>query len=272
MDEQKYGQVITAGIALTHTTFNVANVLIFLPFVGLLAKFVTKLAPEKETKESGHLTYLDVRMLDTPTLGIVQSQGQLNFMAESVEGMMDQLRTCVIGEGTTQLEGKIFQREEILDNVQKEIFLFLSNMVSGQVPHEVTTRAHQQMRIADEYESLSDYTANVLKGILKMEQNNLPLDGPAKEKLLVLHDRVANYILKINGYMKDENPGQMAWANSEGVAIGELMKEFRAEHLARLQKEEVSPYFSLAYTDMLNFYRRMKDHALNIAEVVAGDK
>jgi Na+/phosphate symporter len=50
------------------------------------------------------------------------------------------------------------------------------------------------------------------------------------------------------------------------------MKESRREHFARLQKEEVSPYFSLAYTDMLNFYRRMKDHALNIAEVVAGEK
>ncbi|HEY5653399.1 MAG TPA: Na/Pi cotransporter family protein, partial [Pontiella sp.] len=41
MDEAEFGQVITKGIALTHTTFNVANVLLFLPFVGLLAKFVT---------------------------------------------------------------------------------------------------------------------------------------------------------------------------------------------------------------------------------------
>jgi Na+/phosphate symporter len=39
-----------------------------------------------------------------------------------------------------------------------------------------------------------------------------------------------------------------------------------------LQKEEVSPLFSLVYMDMLNFYRRMKDHALNIAEVLAGEK
>ena len=54
--------------------------------------------------------------------------------------------------------------------------------------------------------------------------------------------------------------------------VTELMKELRAKHLGRLQKEEVSHYFSLAYTDMLNFYRRMKDHALNIAEVVAGEK
>ena len=272
MDEKEFGTVITAGIALTHTTFNVANVLIFLPFVGFLAKFVTWLAPEKETKESAHLTYLDVRMLDTPSLGIVQSQGQINYMAESVEGIMEQLRTCIQGEGTTKIEGKIFEREEILDNVQKEIFLFLSHMVSGQVPQEVTTRAHQQMRIADEYESISDYTANVLKGIRKMEQNSLPLDGPAKEKLLLLHDRVADYIIKVDAYMKDENQDQLAWANAEGSAIAEQMKEIRREHLARLQKEEVSPYFSLAYTDMLNFYRRMKDHALNIAEVVSGDK
>jgi phosphate:Na+ symporter len=272
MDENKFGQIITAGIALTHTTFNVANVFIFLPFAGLLGKLVTKMVPDKDTKEIGHLTYLDVRMLDTPSLGIVQSQGQLNFMAESVEGMMDQLKTCLSGEGTQSLESEIFHREEILDNVQKEIFLFLSNMVSGQVPHEVTHTANMQMRLADEYESLSDYIVNVLKGLKKMEQSGLKLDGPARTKLLTLHDRVDAYIIKVNQHMRDENAEVMSWAATEGVAIAELMKENRAKHLDRLQKEEVSPLFSLAYTDMLNFYRRMKDHELNIAEVIAGEK
>ncbi len=273
MDEAEFGQIITAGIALTHTSFNVANVIIFLPFAGLLGKLVTKLVPEKETKEVSHLTYLDVRMLDTPSLGIVQSQGQLNFMAESVEGMMEQLRTCLeegISDG--KLVTRIFHREEILDNVQKEIFLYLSNMVSGQVPHDITSKAHRQMRIADEYESLSDYITNVLKGLRKMEQNGLALDGPAREKLLTLHDRATAYIKRVNQSMKAESKDDLTWATSEGAAIGELMKEFRRQHLERLQKEEVSPFFSLAFTDMLNFYRRMKDHSLNIAEVVAGEK
>jgi len=272
MDEKKFGMIITAGIALTHTTFNVANVLIFLPLTGLLAKFVTWLAPEKEIQEASHLTYLDVRMLDTPSLGILQSQGQLNFMAESVEGMMDQLKVCLDGEASAKIESKIFRREEILDNVQKEIFLFLSNMVSGQVPHEVTTKAHMQMRIADEYESLSDYVANVLKGIKKLEENQMEIEGPAQIKLLALHARVSSYISKVNESMREENPDHLVWAITEGAAIGQLMKDSRRGHLERLQKEEVSPLFSLAYTDMLNFYRRMKDHALNIAEVVAGEK
>ena len=272
MDENTFGQIITAGIALTHTTFNVVNVVVFLPFAGLLGKLVTKLVPEKETKEIGHLTYLDVRMLDTPSFGIVQSQGQLNFMADSVEGMMAQMRDCLDGSGSTELEGKIFHREEILDTVQKEIFLFLSRLVSGQVPHDVTHQANIQMRLADEYESLSDYIVNVLKAVKKMEQTGLKLDEPALEKLLTLHDRVAAYIVKVDAYVKDGNAELLTWATAEGTAIAKLMKEIRAKHLTRLQNEEVSPYFSLAYTDMLNYYRRMKDHALNIAEVIAGEK
>jgi phosphate:Na+ symporter len=273
MDETDFGLVVTAGIALTHTTFNVANVLIFLPFAGVLARFVTWLVPEKDTKEVGRLTYLDVRMLDTPSLGIIQSQGQIDFMAESVEGMMTQLRTCLENDlSDSKLMDKIFRREEILDNVQKEIFLFLSKMVAGQVPLEVSEKAHIQMRIADEYESLSDYIVNVLKAAKKMEQNKLPIDEQAKKKLLELHDRVAVYLSRIDRIMKDESQDQMVWAATEGLGIGQLMKDFRRAHLERLQKEEVSPYFSLAYTDMLNFYRRMKDHALNIAEVVAGEK
>ncbi|HKL22379.1 MAG TPA: hypothetical protein VJ904_11275, partial [Tichowtungia sp.] len=94
----------------------------------------------------------------------------------------------------------------------------------------------------------------------------------ARDKMMDLHDRVAAYIQKMNEYMKAENPEVLSWATTESVAITKLMKDNRAKHLTRLQNEEVSAYFSLAYTDMLNFYRRMKDHALNIAEVVAGEK
>ena len=273
ISEDAVDPLIGIKIAMIHTGFNVINTILFVPLIGIIAKLVTRIVPDKKEKEVNHLTYLDVRMLDTPALGIVQSKEQLNFMADSVEGMMEKLRTT-LEDGTSKndLADKIFHREEILDNVQKEIFMFLSNMVSGQVPHEITIEAHKQMRVADEYESLSDYVTNVLKGIKKMEQNTLPLEGPSQEKLIALHDRVANYITRLNKSMKAGSGDDLAWATTEGAAIAEMMKELRRQHLERLQKEEVSPFFSLAYTDMLNFYRRMKDHALNIAEVVSGEK
>ncbi len=271
--QKTFDLVVTSGIALTHTSFNVINVLVFLPFAGLLGKLVTILVPDKKIKEVAHLTYLDVRMLNTPSLSIVQSKEQLHFMAESVEGMMSKLRSCLdMDAPDPDLEREIFRREEILDNVQKEIFLFLSRLTAGQVPQEITLQAHMQMRIADEYESLSDYVANVLKGLRKLGEMDLRLDAPARDKLVRLHERVATYIAEVDKMVKGTRKEMLPWAAAEGVGITAMMKDFRRQHLERLQNEEVSPFFSLAFTDILNYYRRMKDHALNIAEVVAGEK
>ena len=273
VDETKFGMIITAGIALTHTTFNVTNVVIFLPFAGLLGKFVSKVVPEKAAEEAPQLTYLDVRMLDTPSVGIVQSQRQINLMAESVENMMELLKTCLESEGIhAKEESQIFQREEVLDNVQKEVFLFLSNLVSGQVPHDITHKAHMQMRIADEYESLSDYISNVLKGIIKMRDNEMSLSVEGRTELLGLHELVSNYIQDINEAGRIENEGIIEKAQIDGDLITRQMKDYRRLHLIRLSEKKVPALKSLVYTDQLNAYRRMKDHALNIAEVIAGEK
>lgn len=265
---------VTAKIALIHTGFNVINTLIFLPIMGGLARLVEKIVPEKRVDKSKHLSYFDVRMLDTPALGIVQSQDQIKFMADSVQSMLDQLETRITtGVQAESTEKKIFRREEVLDNVQKEIFLFLSQMVGGQVPYEISAKAHEQMRMADEYESLSDYVVNVLKATKKLEENGLELTAEEKGKLMGLHERVADYVNEVNHYIKNESYViTSAWVYKEGLAISNCMKQLRREHITRLQEEKVSPLFSLVYTDMLNNYRRMKDHAVNIAEIAISER
>jgi len=273
MDENKFGQVITAGIALTHTTFNVTNVIVFLPFAGLLGKLVTKLVPEKETKEIGHLTYLVVRMLDTPALGIVQSGKQIQFMGESCELMLERLDLMLKSSKVDDLlEAKIFKREEILDNVQKEIMIFLGELISGQVPHDVMETSRGQMRMADEYESVSDYAAAVLKGIRKLRDNNLELAPEGIQEFIDLNQRVLEYIKNVNIAVKKADSKIANDLVSTSGEITRTMKKYRKQHLERLADNKVSSLSSLVYTDILNSYRRMKDHALNIAEVMVGEK
>jgi phosphate:Na+ symporter len=264
---------ITAKIALVHTGFNVINTLIFLPLMKPLAQLVEKLVPEKKIDEISHLTYFDIRMLDTPALAIVQTQKQLLFMANSVENMADWLGTVLNSEEQLdELENKIFHYESILDNVQKEIVVFLSEMLTGQVPHDVMEESRRQMRIADELESLSDYLVNVLKGHVKLRTNQLPLAPAGRQELNDLHQRVAEYIRMVNQAERDENAGILGKAKTDSDAITRLMKDSRSKHLQRLAESKASPLSSLVFTDMLNNYRRMKDHAYNIAEVIAGEK
>jgi phosphate:Na+ symporter len=83
---------------------------------------------------------------------------------------------------------------------------------------------------------------------------------------------VTNYILLINGGMRNNNMDIVTKARTLGDEITFLMKEYRSNHLERVGTEHNSPMESLAITDILNAYRRIKDHALNIAEVVSGEK
>ncbi|MCK4565243.1 MAG: Na/Pi cotransporter family protein [Verrucomicrobia bacterium] len=264
---------IKAKIALVHTGFNLINALIFLPLMKPLARLVEKLVPEKKVAEINRLTYFDIRMLDTPALGIVQSKKQILFMAESVENMADWLGEVLASdEQIDDLEHKIFHYENILDNVQKEIVVFLSSMMTGQIPHDVMEEARREMRMADEYESLSDYIVNVLKGHIKLRANQLSYSEEGRLELINLHGKVVEYIRMVNAAERDENADILGKAQSDSEIITRQMKEYRSLHLQRLSESKTSPLSSLVFTDMLNNYRRMKDHALNIAEVIAGEK
>lgn len=269
--ELKY-LTIVKGIAVAHTTFNVLLVILFLPFTRILANLLTRWMPDSVADETPHLTYLDVRMLDTPSLGLEQSRHELLFMSESVKKMMGQLRGALFADKPDEdLYRRIFHREEILDNVQKEITEFLGGLLSGNVTHDVVNEARWQVRMADEYESISDYIAGILKMQIKLRNNKLLPSPEGQAELLQLHDRTTEYLDFIAAALSSR-----ADIHSEAIIRSDeltaLAKKFRSRHLERLAAGKISPLVSLILPDMLSAYRRIKDHAFNIAEVLAGEK
>ena len=262
-----------AAIATTHTGFNVVNVLLLLPFTGVLSRVLQRLVPTKTYEETPHLTFVDVRMLDTPAIGIQQSYREIMKMGDVVEKMILGLRDCLTGsESDAQREEGIFRKEEILDVMQKEIVEFIGNIMTGNISHEVMGEGRKQLRIADEYESVSDYVANILKLYLKMRDTGERMSDEGLKEMLVLHDRAADYMHFIRTAVDADNSGILALADTQGQTITHIMKETRERHMTRVGTGETTPLKSLIYTDMLNAYRRIKDHGLNIAEVLAGEK
>jgi len=264
---------ITALIALAHTGFNVINTIIFIPLIGVLAKIVTWLVDDPPHKETPHLTYLDVRMLDTPAIGIQQSLEEIIEMGRHTEKMFGFLREIVTSsKNDDELIKRLFHREEVLDIVQKEVTEFLGNMLSGNVSHDVVQSGREQIRMADEYESISDYIADILKLHIKMDKENLSFSKDENAELLSLHNKVCKYVQMITNSVKTERAEIISKANIHGESITFDIKGLRTTHLERVGNKLTTPLHSLIYTDILNAYRRVKDHALNIAEVLAGEK
>ena len=262
------------AIAVTHTGFKILNMLVFLPWVSIYTRFLIWLVPEK-VAEKPRLTYLNIRMLDTPAIAIEQSYKELIKMGHSTKDMMHLFKRMLSNnEPDRQTGEQIFQKEHDLDVIQKEIVEFIGDMMAGNITHEVMHDASNHLRMADELESVSDYIQNLLKLRLKMRNTDLQFSEAGLKDLADLHEKVEEYINLINEGIERENntPEYFSEMQTKGLWVTNLMKECRERHLACVGDRTVSALMSLIYTDMLTAYRRIKDHAFNIAEVLAGEK
>ena len=275
MDQPKKLPFTQAAIAFTHSGFNIVNTLLFIPFAGLLARFLMWLVPEKKVPEKPRLTYLNVRMLDTPAIAIEQSYKELIKMGTMSTEMLHEFKPVLSNEEPDrELTKMIFQKEIDLDVIQKEIVEFIGDMLAGNVTHEITQEASGHLRMADELESISDYIQGLLKLRLKVRDTEQKFSAGGLEDLAKLHDKVTQYLDMICEGISHQNdtPEYFSEMQTKGLAVTNLMKECRTRHLIEVGKSEVNPLMSLIYTDMLTAYRRIKDHAFNIAEVLIGEK
>ncbi len=260
-------------IAASHSGFNIVNTLMLLPFTTLLARLLNRIIPDKKVEEVPHLTYIDIRMLETPAIAIEQSHKEIVHMANMNIKMLDLLKDDLnnIGDSTSNRE-RIFNKENVLDNIQKEVVEFLSKSLTGNVSMELAALARENIRLADEYESISDYITAILKLYIKLENSNLELHEEGKKAFEQLHTMVKDYLIMINEAVEEEAGDILTRAQTKGASITHKIKQFRSEHLDRVSAGETSPLHSFIFTDILNSYRKIKDHALNIAETIAGEK
>jgi phosphate:Na+ symporter len=264
---------IIKGIAIAHTVFNIFAVVIFIPFISIMSKVLLKIVPDKPFKEQPRLTKLDIRMLETPMMVIEQSRNEILHMGQTIKDILNDLRSIMSdNEDTEKNKNNIFREEENLDNIQKEITTFLMDTISGEVPHNLVQEAHSQLRMADEYESMSDYVTNILKLHLKLQDNNLSLSSEDKKDILSLHDNIYSYFNMVYTAILERHPEIITEAHSDSNAIVHLFREIRARHLQNISDKNRDPLISVTYMNMLNSYRRIKDHNENVAEALAGEK
>jgi phosphate:Na+ symporter len=263
----------TAAIAATHSIFNVVNTLMFLPFLPLFVSLLTRIVPAKEFKEKPRLTDLDIRILETPTLAIEQSRNEIEKMADGCSKMLDWLAELRDQDKPDKaLADRLKHREQVLDTVQDEVAHFVTNLLAGNVPHSVADEARRQLRMADEYESVSDYIANLDKFDRKLRRDGYRFTPEELVGLRELNRLCADYLREINAGLAQDNRHILAKTEPASARIRDLIKQLRKQHLQDLSAGAIPPPVSVAFLAALNAYARVRDHSRNIAETISGEK
>jgi len=117
---------IPLHIAGLHTTFNVINTILFLPFVKQYAGFVSFIIPEKKTKEkSGHYTFThSTGSVDSPEMNIIRAEKEISDMAGVVFTMYSGFSTALRSlRETEKNDREKFVMELCEDLEQKEQYV-----------------------------------------------------------------------------------------------------------------------------------------------------
>jgi len=264
---------VAKKIAVTHTLFNCGLVCVFLPLRTVIGQTLLKLFPDKPKKETPHLTVLDVRLVETPSFGIQQSGDEVSKMGVGVQKMLSWVRELSKKpEADSELVRKVFHREEVLDQIQKEVVEFITHLLGGNVPHELALETRRQLRIADEYESISDYLAGILKLHLKLHKEHLDLSQDELGNILNLHDQVDGMLAYLHEALQAGNPDVLSRARTASDMINHSMKTARDVYVKNMEEGRMTPLKGVVYIDILQSYRKIKDHAVNIAETMGGEK
>jgi Na+/phosphate symporter len=109
-----------------------------------------------------------------------------------------------------------------------------------------------------------------LKLYLRIRNAGVTMPDVMIEELLSLHSTVWTYFELVNRAYAARDILILTGANAQADAITKKVRDLRGRHIARLAETPVDPLLSTTFPDMLVGYRRLKEHILNIAEVMVG--
>jgi len=160
-------------IANAHSVFNVANTLLFLPFVGLLAKGAKLLVPDlpPSQEDPSRARYLDMDLLQTPSLAVDRARLEILNMGEKVRGMVTLILPAVFKGDREELLA-IRARDETVDLLHGQIINYLGHLSRGALGEEDAWRLVSLMEAANDLENIGDVieTNLVTLGLQRLEE------------------------------------------------------------------------------------------------------
>lgn len=251
-----------AGIALSHSVFNVATTLLLLPFSNMLVKLAEKLIKDKDSVET--YTFIDERLLNTPSFAISECNNMtvnMSFLAKkTVLKSISLLQTYSQKDADTVLKW-----EDELDKYEDKLGSFLVKLSSKNLSDADSRQTSKLLHTIGDFERLGDHAVNLLKVATELDEKAISFSPEATAELKVLIAALTD-ILELTTDAFERNDLSLA-SRVEPLeqVIDGLTSTMKTRHIERLQSGLCTIELGFILSDLLSNCERVSDHCSNIA-------
>lgn len=260
---------IARHIANLHTSFNIINTILFLPFIRYLAILCQKIIKSDPPKKKNRLLKLDPNMAKTPSIAIAQAKKEVAEMSD-ISIQMLKITKEAFATGRSKI-AEIKNLEAKLDELNREFSDFLMLLTQQNISERTSIIINDLSHVIHNLEKIGDHSENIVRFKEKLTKKDLVFSSDAEKEIADMIEVVIRFAEQvINIY---NNPETATELNTEDEdRIDSMRKKFKNNHMKRLSKGHCDINSGIIFVDIINNLEKIGDHVFNIAQVMMYSK
>ena len=267
--------ITSTEISIFHSIFNVSVTVLLFPFANVLVKLsglIIHGEPEDEEDEEVEemvLRHLDPRILETPSFAVENAVKEVVRMGDIVLKNMKRVTKEAMNPQPSEKQlDKVFRDEKVINHLETMITGYLvkiSNLALTEKQSKIVTDLFYTI---SDIERAGDHVENIAEFMQMKHDDKIAFSDLAKDEL---HKMTAQVIKTFDYAIRaiendDVEIAKQALMGEEEV--DRMEKQYRKQHIERLERESCVPEAGVIYIDMMTSLERISDYADNIANYI----
>jgi phosphate:Na+ symporter len=263
------------GIALFHTLFNSANVLLLIGFVPMLVRIAERTVKSKgDADEEFKLDYITAGGVGLPEVAILEVKKEVAKFGQVTTRMNEFVRSLLNDQDKkkrNKMFNKIKKYEEITDRVEVEVADYLDKVSTQEISQQASTQIRSMLSITNDLERIGDIYYQMSKTIERKDDNKIYFLPEQRENLNKMLDAVDKAFIEMNNNLNAEY-GHISLENAKKFEreIDQTRNSLRKSYLEQAEKGEFKFQPGIMYNDLFSSCEKVGDHIINVSEAVAG--
>lgn len=254
-------------LALFHLAFNSICTALFLPLTSVFVKTTEFIIKDKKKKEPMRITFMDERILSTPTVAIAQLQKETVSMGNKCMDSLEESFNAFM-ERDTSVGEKIHAENEDISLISKQITDYLIKVSGSNVS------LHDDQRISILHHALADMlriseiSDNIVKYTASTVNKSLVFSDGVMEQVRVMFDKLKNMFRLAIAIFETHDKEGFAELEEIEDSVDNMRRTLIDGHIKRLNEGACSPENSAVFINLVSNLERVGDHITFIAHTI----
>ncbi|MBE6141284.1 MAG: Na/Pi cotransporter family protein [Erysipelotrichaceae bacterium] len=258
-----FGGNLSLTVAMFLVFYNIIFIGIIIPFIEPIVKVGCALVKDRTAEEKKkYLTYIDDRLLITPTIALGQAKNEINHMLELARENLKLGFNMLINQDFDKKD-ELNEREDTIDYINNAITEYLIKL-----SHEATMKDEKKVgsyfHIINDIERIGDHACNFADGAQEMSDNDVHFSEAAIEELKVMYGVVDHMFEVAQDVFFRHQIGRLGELHTLEDETDKLKTKLTAAHYERVTKETCTAELGAFFTSAVSSLERTADHLVNV--------